>query len=189
VSSKNAYGYGLHSYPNGIGCLSGPVAEHDIIGNFHYRPNEKDDFQFLVQNGLGDFNLDYGLPTAGQPGALSLKACPGYSTSAPGASSSYFGAVGGTAPSGAPCPLGFYWGALPGPAFILHHYSGIGKVQWNHNINDHSFFDLRLAENFNQYIFDEPYADANRADLENPGGYLNISPSCPRYPYAPGTPA
>ncbi len=189
VDSRNVYGYGLHSYPNLIGGdVSGPVIEHDMVANFHYRPNQKDDFQFLLQNGLGDFVFDYGLPGKGQPGPLSLSACPGYSTTAPGASTSYFGAVGGTAPNGAPCPLGFYWSSIPGAANVWHHYSGIGKIQWNHNIDDHSFMDLRLAENFNQYIFDQPLADPNEPGLENPGGYLNISPACPSYPYAAGTP-
>ncbi len=189
VDSKNVYGYGNYSYPNLIGSdVSGPVIEHDLVANFHYRPNQKDDFQFLLQNGLGDFVFDYGLPGKGEPQPLSLSPCPGYSTTAPGASSSYFGAVGGTAPNGQPCPLGFYFSSIPGAANVWHHYSGIGKIQWNHNINDHSFLDLRLAENFNQYIFDQPLADENEPALENPGGYLNISPSCPLYPYAAGTP-
>jgi len=189
VRSKNVYGYGLHSYPNSIGGdISGPVIEHDIVGNFHYRPSEKDDFQFLFQNGLGDFVFDYGLPGKGEAGPLSITPCPGYSTTAPGASSSYFGSVGGTAPNSQPCPLGFAWSAIPGPANVWHHYSGIGKVQWNHNINANSFFDLRLAENFNQYIFDQPLADPNLPNLENPGQYLNVNPTCPTYPYTAGTP-
>jgi hypothetical protein len=95
---------------------------------------------------------------------------------------------GGTAPNGQACPLGFYWGAIPGTTNTWHHYGGIGKIQWNHNVNDHSFFALRLAENFNQYIFDQPLADPNQPGLENPGNPLNISPQCPAYPYQPGTP-
>lgn len=189
VSSKNVYGYGIDSYPNLIGSdVSGPVIERDVVGNFHYRPDAKDDFQFLVQNGLGDFVFDYGLPGKGQPNPLSLSPCAGYSRTAPGASTSYFGAVGGTAPNGQPCPLGFYWSNIPGAANVWHHYSGIGKIQWNRTLNDHSLLDLRLAENFNQYIFDQPLADENEPALENPGDYLNVSPSCPLYPYTPGTP-
>ena len=189
VSSRNVYNYGLDSYPNLIGTdTSGPVNERDLVGNFHYRPNAKDDFQFLIQNGLGDFVYDYGLPGKGQPGPLSITPCPGYSTTAPGASGSYFGAVGGTAPNGQPCPLGFAFSAIPGNANTFHHYSGLGKIQWNHTIGANAFFDLRLAENFNQYIFDQPLADANLPNLENPGDYLNVSPQCPLYPYAAGTP-
>ena len=198
VRSKNVYGYGNYSYPNDIGNdISGPVIEHDIVANFHYRPSQKDDFQFLLQNGLGDFVFDYGLPGKGQPGSLSMTPCPGYTTTTKAAQASYFGAVGGTAPNGQPCPLGFAWSAIPGPANVWHHYSGIGKIQWNHNINENSFFDLRVAENFNQYIFDQPLADPNLPGLENPGGYLDLShkyglatnpTSCPQYPYAAGQP-
>lgn len=189
VNSRNVYGYGNNSYPNLIGGdISGPVIEHDLVANFHYRPSEKDDFQFLMQNGLGDFVFDYGLPGKGQPGPLSLTPCSGYTTTTPAAMNSYFGAVGGTAPNGQTCPLGFAWSSIPGPANVWHHYSGIGKIQWNHNIDDHSAIDLRLAKNFNQYIFDQPLADQNEASLENPGRYLNVSPLCPPYPYAPGTP-
>ncbi len=189
VNSKNVYGYGNYSYPNLIGSdVSGPVTENDFVANFHYRPSQKDDFQFLIQNGLGDFTFDYGLPGKGQPGPLSLTPCAGYTTTSKAAQSSYFGAVGGTAPNGQACPLGFAWSPIPGPANIWHHYSGIGKIQWNHNINENSFFDLRLAENYNQYIFDQPLADPNLPGLENPGGYLNVNASCPTYPYAAGTP-
>ncbi len=198
VRSKNVYGYGNYSYPNDIGNdISGPVIERDIVANFHYRPSQKDDFQFLLQNGLGDFVFDYGLPGKGQPGSLSMTPCPGYTTTTKAAQASYFGAVGGTAPNGQPCPLGFAWSSIPGPANVWHHYSGIGKIQWNHNINANSFFDLRVAENFNQYIFDQPLADPNLPGLENPGGYLDLShkyglatnpSSCPQYPYAAGQP-
>ena len=189
VSSINQYGNNVDFYPNLIGSdVAGPVVERDLVANFHYRPSDSNDFQFLLQNGLGDFNFNYGLPGPGQPQPLVLSPCPGYSHTAPGASSSYFGVLGGTAPNGQPCPLGFYWSKLYGPANIWHHYSGIGKIQWNHNINDHSFFDLRLAENFNEYIFDQPMADPNIPGLENPGGYLNVNPTCPLYPYKVGTP-
>ena len=189
VSSRNVYGYGIDSYPNLIGSdTAGPVNERDIVANFHYRPTGADDFQFLIQNGLGDFVYDYGLPGKGQPGPLSIAPCAGYSTTAAGASTSYFGAVGGTAPDGEACPLGFAFTAIPGNANTFHHYSGIGKIQWNRTLGATSFFDLRLAENFNQYIFDQPLADPNLPALENPGQYLNVNPACPTYPYAVGSP-
>jgi hypothetical protein len=185
VNSRNVYNNGNNTYPNWIGGdISGPVTEHDIVGNFHYRTDPKDDFQFLIQNGLGDFNFNYMLPGKGEPGPLSITPCPGYAYTGKG----YFGAAGGTAPNGQACPLGFYWSAIPGAANIWHHYSGIGKIQWNRTVNDHSFLALRLAENFNQYIFDQPLADPNLPAWENPGDYLNINPACPLYPYQPGTP-
>lgn len=185
VNSRNVYNYGHNTYPNLIGGdISGPVTEHDLVANFHYRTDPKDDFQFLLQNGLGDFNFNYMMPGKGEPGPLSIAPCPGYTVTGKG----YFGAAGGTAPNGASCPLGFYWTSIPGPANIWHHYSSIGKIQWNRTINDHSFMALRLAENYNQYIFDQPLADPNLPSLENPGDYMNISPACPLYPYQPGTP-
>jgi hypothetical protein len=52
-----------------------------------------------------------------------------------------------------------------------------------------------LAENFNQYIFDQPMADPNIPKWENPGGgfdwagdVLGIPGGCPSYPYTAGTP-
>src|SRR5205085_6227548 len=64
--------------------------------------------------------------------------------------------------------------------------SGIGKVQWNHILNDHSFFSLRVAENFNQYIFDQPIVDANLPQENTPD--FRVSANCPLEPYLPGTP-
>lgn len=185
--SQNVYNYGRNTYPNFLFAdISGPVTEHDLVGNFHYRPDAKNDFQFLYQNGLGDFNFNYLLNNPGQGGPLpvGLAPCPGH-TSMP---NSYFGVTGGTAPNGQACPAGFYFSAVPGAANLWHHYSTLGKIQWNHTINDHSFLAFDLAENYNQYIFDQPYADPNLPGLENPGGYLNISPLCPSYPYQAGSP-
>ncbi|MDP9019061.1 MAG: hypothetical protein M3N19_12175 [Candidatus Eremiobacteraeota bacterium] len=114
--------------------------------------------------------------------------------------SSSSGGVGGTAPNGAFCPEGLYFGALAnGSGNYLGHYSAIGKVQWNHIINDHSSFALRLAENFNQYIFDQKLTDPNQTQYNcsapsdpcgtGPGSPGTIvSATCPAYPYAAGTP-
>ncbi len=167
----------------------GPVYTTDIIGNFHYRPNNKDDFQFLIQNGLGDFIFGYGFQqnSPGQPLPLTAVPCPGYTVS----STTPTGAVGGNAPNGQTCPAGLYFGTASGATLgmggnIWHHYSGIGKLQWNHIINDHSSFALRLAENFNEYIFDQPIVDANNAAIENSPDFH--PGSCPAYPYSPNTP-
>ena len=165
----------------------GPVKTTDIVGNFHYRPNNKDDFQLLYQNGIGDFVFDYLLPRSpGEPVPLTTMPCPGYVLNPNTAS----GASGGTAPNGQPCPIGLYFGTAntnQQGGNIWHHYSGIGKIQWNHILNDHSFLAFRLAENFNQYIFDQPISDYNWPALENSPDF-EVSPNCPAYPYAAGTP-
>ena len=60
--------------------------------------------------------------------------CPG---SVAGASAS--GATGGTAPNGQVCPAGLYFASVdPNAGNNWHHLSGIGKLQWNHIINDKS---------------------------------------------------
>jgi hypothetical protein len=167
----------------------GPVYTTDLVGNFHYRPNNKDDFQFLIQNGLGDFIFsDLMTRGPGQPVPLTANPCPGYTVGATAT-----GATGGIAPNGQTCPLGLYFGqantqgGLGGN--IWHHYSGIGKLQWNHIINDHSSLAFRLAENYNEYIFDQPIVDANIASIENsPDFGRGPSVGCPAYPYSPGTP-
>lgn len=188
TNSNNVYASG-ETYPavliegyNG----PGPVKTTDIIGNFHYRPNNKDDFQFLIQNGLGDFNFDYLMQRGpGQAPPLTAVPCPGYSLD----NNSKTGASGGVAPNGQACPAGLYFSTANtqnGGGNIWHHYSGIGKLQWNHLINDHSFFSLRFAENFNQYIFDQPIVEAN-LPLENSSDF-KPNPGCPNLPYQPGTP-
>ena len=165
----------------------GTVKTTDLIGNFHYRPSNKDDIQFLIQNGLGEFNFDYLFRRApGEPIPLTAVPCPGYTVDP----NTWTGATGGTAPNGATCPVGMYFGTANtqnGGGNIWHHYSGIGKLQWNHLINDHSFFAFKLAENFNQYIFDQPVVDANLAQYENSPNF-NVSSKCPLYPYQAGTP-
>lgn len=162
----------------------GPVKTTDLVANFHYRPNDKNDFQFLLQNGVGDFEFNYLMARApGEAPPVTAVPCPGYSVS----TTTYSGATGGTAPNGQPCPEGLYFGTASGNnGNIWHHYSGIGKIQWNHIINDHSFFALRFAENFNQYIFDQPIVDANLAIENSPD--FRVRNSCPPVPYQPGTP-
>jgi hypothetical protein len=53
--------------------------------------------------------------------------------------------------------------------------------------------NLRVDENFNQYIFDQPMADPNIPSLENPGAPYSwasnvLGTTCPLYPYTAGTP-
>ncbi|MBV8638274.1 MAG: TonB-dependent receptor [Candidatus Eremiobacteraeota bacterium] len=183
-ANGNAYTAAIVEGYNG----PGPVYTTDLIGNFHYRPNNKDDFQLLVQNGLGDFIYGYGFPrTNGAEPPLTAVPCPGYAVSA----TTPTGAAGGTAPNGQNCPAGLYFGTASGAGTgmggnIWHHYSGIGKIQWNHIINDHSSFALRLAENFNEYIFDQPIVDDNNPAIENSPDFH--PGNCPAYPYSPNTP-
>lgn len=165
----------------------GAVKTSDMVGNFHYRPNNKDDFQFLIQNGLGDFIYSYGMARPqGDPVPLTAAPCPGYGIDP----TSPTGGSGGTAPNGQACPVGLYFGTAStqtGGGNIWHHYSGIGKLQWNHIINDHSFLSARVAENFNQYIFDQPIVEANLPQFEN-NPYYNVDPGCPQLPYQQNTP-
>jgi len=201
VNSQNQYDYGEHTYPGVIWpCFCdgpGPVKERNWVGNFHYHPNEKNDIQFVLTNDLGDFDFNYLLTRGpGESLPLAIQPCPGVVSSWSGGFTGNGGGstptygMGGTAANGQPCPLGIQWSALGnGQGNIWHHYGGLGKIQWNHNINEHSFFNLRLDENFNQYIFDQPMADPNIPSLENPGApYSFLGSLCPNYPYTPGTP-
>jgi hypothetical protein len=174
VASQNQYDYGEHTFPNVLmyGFNGpGPVTTRDWVGNFIYRPSQKDALQFLITNSLGEFDFNYLLKRdAGEAPAMAMNPCPG----ALNDSTTFTGGSGGTAPNGQPCPNGLYYTSIPnGGGNMWHHYGGLGKLQWNHNINDHSFFDLRFAENFNQYIFDQPWTDPNVPKWENPAGGYN----------------
>jgi hypothetical protein len=156
----------------------GYIETRDFVGNFHFRPNTHDDFQFLYQNSLFNDGVNYALysGTKNAP-LLSLEPCAGVQ---PGNTAS--GGQGGTAPNGQSCPLGLYYAPLQnGAGNFLGHYSGIGKIQWNHIINSQSSFALRFAENFNQYIFDQKLSDPN-----NPNAAP--VPGCLPYPYAAYSP-
>lgn len=190
VNSQNQYGYGQNTYPdvqlygyNG----PGPVTTRDWVGNFHYRPDPNDDIQLVATNSLGEFVFNYlAVKAPGEPPILGFTPCPG----AVANPNMFTNASGGTAPNGQTCPEGLYWGALSPKTGgnIYHHYGGLGKIQWNHNLNDHSFFALRLDENFNQYIFDQPMAELNQPSIENDPNYSYWGSACPAYPYAAGSP-
>lgn len=174
VNSQNQYDYGEHTYPNVLMYgFNGPgtVKTRDWVGNFVYRPNQNNAIQFLMTNSLGEFNYNYLLNRgAGEAPAMAMHPCPG----AVNDGSTFTGGSGGIAPNGSACPEGLYYTSIPnGGGNMWHHYGGLGKIQWNHNINDHSFFDLRVAENFNQYIFDQPWTDPNVPAYENVGGGYN----------------
>jgi hypothetical protein len=182
----------------------GPIFTRDLVGNFHYRPDKNDDIQVVATNGYGFFDYDYlinKLPD--QPPVLQFEACDGatrnnYATMTD--------ASGGVAPNGQTCPEGLYFAAMPNDkGNIWYQYAAVGKIQWNHNINDHSYFSLRIAENYGEYVFQQPIADANIPSLENFGTIgcptataawcwnwatdLGLgSTACPSYPYAAGSP-
>lgn len=189
IDSQNNFNNGAASFnlvQTGISSGNpGYIATRDVVTNLHYKPNDRNDIQFLYQNGVFNDGVNYGLlgGTNAAP-LLSLQPCAGVK---PGTTSSS-GGVGGVAPNGAPCPEGLYFGALQnGAGNFLGHYSAIGKIQWNHTINDHSSFALRLAENFNQYIFDQKLTDPNQTQF-NAGTGTTTDPACPQYPYAAGSP-
>lgn len=160
----------------------GYIETRDFVANFHYRPGQQDDIQLLYQNSLFNDAVNYGLysGSAAAP-LLMLQPCAGAV-----AANNKSGASGGTAPNGQNCPLGLYFAPLNnGEGNFLGHYSGIGKIQWNHVLNSTSSFALRFAENFNQYIFDQKLTDPNNP-LYNGQGFLPSG--CPAYPFAPGSP-
>jgi hypothetical protein len=190
ANSQNQFNNGEVSFPiYTIGISSGNpgyIATRDFEANFHYRPSQKDDIQFFYQNSLFDDKVTYNLfsGTSAAP-LLALEPCAGAAAD-PNTTS---GAAGGTAPNGQTCPDGLYFKSIPnGSGNYLGHYSGIGKIQWNHIIDPHSSLALRLAENFNQYIFDQPITDNNDPHYNDPNGGTLVDSGCPQYPYAAGTP-
>lgn len=210
VNSTNQYDYGEHTFPGVVFCCDGPgtVRERNWVGNFFYRPNQKDTFQVVATNDLGEFDFSYLLKRApGEPLPLAYAPCPGAVSSwSPAAGGGNFPngttngfttgtfATGGTAANGQTCPLGIQWSTLgSGQGNFWHHYGGLGKIQWNHNFNEHSFMDFRIDDNYNEYIFDQPMSDPNIPSLENPGGPYDWNGAigtggCPAYPYTAGTP-
>lgn len=184
ANSQNEFNSGnvAFSLPQ-VGISSGNpgyIETRDFVANFHYRPNQRDDIQFMYQNSLFNDGVNYALYSGTRAAPLlMLQPCSGVTASTATASGGY----GGTSPSGQFCPDGLYFAPLAnGAGNFLGHYSGIGKVQWNHVINSHSSFAFRLAENFNQYIFDQKLTDPNNPAFGSPGA------GCPPYPYAPYSP-
>ncbi|HWT05680.1 MAG TPA: hypothetical protein VN224_07975, partial [Xanthomonadales bacterium] len=54
-------------------------------------------------------------------------------------------------------------------ANVWYHWSNLGKIQWNHIVSDKLFVQARLAENFNQYIFGQPFDRAIVAGVPTNG--------------------
>ncbi len=177
------------------------VYTRDIIGNFHYRTSSRDDIQFLVQNGYGRFAFDYLLYGPYQP--MQIVPCsgvvvgPNYTVTSPGTSVSGTPCTADGTPTGTPTGLQFV-PVDPYHADVYHHYSGIGKLQWSHSFNDKLFGVFRAVENFNQYIFEQPYDTPNWGNAFNntngPFGATGFYSTQPFNPtgqliLTPGTPA
>lgn len=191
VESENQYNYSENTYPNvvfGPGGASstnpGFIKTTDFVGNFHFRPSAKDDVQFMIENSLFDDQNDYLLHSgsASTP-LLRLLPCAG-AVADPSDSQGTFG-MGGVAPNGQTCQGGLYFAPLgDGQGIATRHYGGLGKIQWNRLIGDHSSIALRLAENFNQYLFDQVLSEPN-----NPSGIEAPLPAgCPPLPYQANAP-
>jgi hypothetical protein len=182
------------------------IYTRDAVANFHWRPNDKDDIQFLAQTGNQKLPWDKGL--SGEP-ILGIAPCSGVVISG--------GAITnpGVSSTGAPCtvPVVTTVGGVPTitsykntglqyyalgqqDANVWYHWSNLAKIQWNHVFNDKLFAQFRIAENFNQYIFDQPFSLTTINGSTTPGApYLAGQPIGTTNParvtaFAPnGTPA
>lgn len=142
------------------------ITSRDGVANLHYRPTDRDDVQFLWQTGNQRIPWDKALTGAS---ILGIKQCNGVVVSG--------GAITnpGTSDTGLPCvtptvaaglitgytPTGLqYFPLAAGNSNVWYHYSNLLKLQWNHVISDKLFAQFRLAENFNQYVFYQPFSVA-----------------------------
>jgi len=158
----------------------GQIYTRDVLGNFHYKPNSRDDIQVLYLNSVFSDQANFNILSTPNDEAFQLLPCPGSAGNNP---TTWSHGSGGVAPNGAPCPLGLYYNWLQsGQGNYLGHYSALGKIQWNHVINGTSSFGLRVSEMYNKYIFNQTYSDPNQ-----PANNGDLS-GCPNYPYANGSP-
>ncbi|HTU71844.1 MAG TPA: TonB-dependent receptor [Candidatus Baltobacteraceae bacterium] len=169
-------------YPGYISFANaGWIWTRDVLGNFHWRPDARDDIQVLELNSYFNDQGNWGLDNPGQP-ALAVTECPGATGNAPNSPST---GAGGVAPNGQPCPIGLYsYDLAPGAGNFMGHQSNVFKIQWNHTINETSSFELHVAQFFNKYVFDQPYSDPNWPVYNSEW----TGTGCPTYPVANGTP-
>jgi hypothetical protein len=173
----------------------------DAVVNLHWRPSGNDDIQFLAQTGNQRLPWNKGL--LGQP-VLGITACNGVVVAGgaitnPGVSSSGLpcqvavvnasGTITGTKLTGLQ-----YYPITQANANVWYHWSNLGKIQWNHVFNDKLFAQFRLAENFNQYIFNQPFSITTINGVTTPNAPFFTGPvgtkGVPVTAYAPpGTPA
>jgi hypothetical protein len=169
-------------YPGGISFANaGWIWTRDIIGNFHWRPDPRDDIQLLELNTFFNDQGTYGIDNPGQPG-LGVTECNGATGNVAGSASS---GSGGVTPTGQPCPIGVYsYYLAPGQGNYMGHTSNVFKLQWNHTISSNSSFEVHIAQFFNKYVFDQPYSDPNWPVYNSEW----TGTGCPTYPIANNTP-
>lgn len=140
------------------------IYSRDGVVNLHFRPTGKDDVQFLWQTGNQKIPWDKALVNAS---ILGIKQCnnvvvAGGAITSPGVSDSGLpcqtpvvtaGKITGYTNTGLQYfPLGQQ------NSNVWYHYSNLLKLQWNHVISEKLFAQFRLAENFNQYVFYQPFS-------------------------------
>jgi outer membrane receptor protein involved in Fe transport len=171
------------------------IDTRDVLGNFHWRPSSTDDIQVLVQSGNQMIPWNVGL--TGQP-ILGIKECNGVVVQ-PG---TRVVTNPGVSDTGIPCTVPVttttngvtttttkntglqYYALNQSDANVWYHYSNLGKVQWNHSFSDKLFATVRIAENFNQYIFNQPFDLTTINGVTTPGAPAGITGNTPS-----GTPA
>jgi hypothetical protein len=153
------------------------INSRDGVANLHYRPTDRDDVQFLWQTGNQRIPWDKALNGAA---ILGIKQCDnvvisGGKITSPGTSASGqtcqvpivtqvpVDPLNPTGPKVATItgytPTGLqYFPLSPQNSNVWYHYSNLLKLQWNHVISDKLFAQFRLAENFNQYVFYQPFS-------------------------------
>ncbi|HEY0394304.1 MAG TPA: carboxypeptidase regulatory-like domain-containing protein [Candidatus Elarobacter sp.] len=181
-----ANGYQPYIYAQALtarNTTASTITTRDAVANFHWRPTDKDDVQFLVQTGNQKIPWDKGLTDAS--GILAVTQCQGVVVSG--------GAITnpGVSSSGLPCVVNGkstglqYYHITQQQANVWYHWSNLGKIQWNHIVSDKLFMQFRLAENFNQYIFDQPFSIATIPGAgTTPGAQAGVTGTNPN-----GTPA
>ncbi|GAC1578574.1 MAG: hypothetical protein NVS3B7_12230 [Candidatus Elarobacter sp.] len=177
------------------------ITSRDGVANLHYRPTDRDDIQFLAQTGNQKIPWDKALSGAA---ILGLRQCnnvviAGGAIVNPGTTDTgqlcqvptvdTNGVITGYTPTGLQ-----YFPLSQQNSNVWYHYSNLLKLQWNHVISDKLFAQFRLAENFNQYVFYQPFSLATVNGITTPGvPYLNGpigSTAVPVTGFAPaGTPA
>lgn len=164
--------YSRQFIANGSSADPGTITSRDGVINVHYRPSSNDDVQFLWQTGNQRIPWDKAMV----PTVLGIDQCHGVVVT-PG---TLVVTNPGLSDTGKPCsalnggPAGLQYIALnPNNANVWYHFSNLGKLQWNRNISDKFFAQFRLAENFNQYIFDQPFDNANLNGTLKPGDPWN----------------
>lgn len=190
----------------------------DAVMNLHWRPTANDDVQFLAQTGNQKLPWNKGL--SGEP-ILGITACNGVVVAGgkitnPGTSSTGLPCqipvvtnlmkdpvTGAALTVATPYVTGYtntgiqyYQVGSQDAANVWYHWSNLLKLQWNHVFSDKFFGQFRLAENFNQYIFNQPFSVTTINGTTTPGApYLYGQPINTKNPVtvtgftAPGTPA